>query len=169
MESKEIAIVGIAVLIIAGVVVALGTIPSSAFGGQSVTVCNVNIDVEGTYNDVGLGHWTTGFSLSSGTAGCHQKTLLDLIPSSSSAPLENIFPTTISMNLVLVSQVDGSTHGPYSIKVNIPALETQYNFQQEISVANVPVGSYSAQITSSVPFGSPSGQLSYSTSITVSG
>jgi hypothetical protein len=162
-SSRKAVIVVLVLFLIGGVLLALFSIPTSAFnGGRNVVVCNLNLVVSGTYNDNGLAHWITGFAFAAGASGCHNQTLLDTI---GLPQAQNIFPVTISFSVTLTSQQDGSVHGPYQLTYTIPALNYQYNFQAKTTVANVPEGTYTASITSSVPLGSGSGPTTYQQTI----
>ncbi len=146
METKTAAIFGIIAVILAGALIALGTIPTSAYnGGQQTTVCTLKLSASGTYNDLLVSHYVSDFALAGGGTGCHIQTLLDLVPSSEF----NIFPVGLTFSVVLTSQTDGSVHGPYNILVNIPAggAAPSYPFNVETVVANVPQGTYAATVT----------------------
>ncbi|MCL4518898.1 MAG: hypothetical protein M1587_06845 [Thaumarchaeota archaeon] len=163
MESR-IVVVGVIVMILAGVIIALSSVPSSAFtGGQSVTVCTLDLSISGTYTDLIVTHTVSDLALSGGGTGCHAQTLLDLIPGSSL----NIFPLGLTFSIVLTA-MDGTTHGPYQIQVVIPAgaAAPSYPFNMETSVSNVPEGTYTASVTCPVAC-TGAGSTSYTTTITV--
>lgn len=143
----------------------LGTVPVSAYsGGQSITVCNLTINVVGTYNDNGLSRWISNFNVAYAASGCHAQTLLDLFPTSKGF---NIFGFTFAMSASLVDP-QGIDHCSCRIPISIPALQTAYGFSGSITAANVPTGSYTLVITSPFPFNSGSGQTTYSQQVTVS-
>ena len=101
MEGKTIAIFLIAALIFGGVMVALGSIPTSAFsGGQQTTVCTLKLSASGNYNDLLVAHYVSDFAVTGGGTSCHTQTLLDLVPSSQF----NLFPVTLTFSVVLTSQ-----------------------------------------------------------------
>ncbi len=145
MEAKTAAIFGIIAVILAGALIAIGSIPTSAYsGGQPTTVCTLKLSASGTYNDLLVEHYVSDFAVTGGGTGCHTQTLLDLVPASQF----NLFPVTLTFSVVLTSQSDGSVHGPYDIPVHvgIGAAAPSYPFNVEISVANVPQGTYSAAV-----------------------
>ena len=164
MEGKTIAIFLIAALIFGGVMVALGSIPTSAYsGGQPTIVCTLKLSASGNYNDLVVSHYVSDFGLSGGGSSCHTQTLLDMVPSSQF----NLFPVGLTFSVVLTSP-DGTTHGPYDIQVKIPAggAAPTYPFNVEISVANFVQGTYSA--TANCPVSCVSGGgTTYMTTINV--
>jgi hypothetical protein len=146
MEGKTIAIFLIAALIFGGVIVVLGTIPTSAYsGGQPTIVCTLKLSASGNYNDLLVSHYVSDFGVSGGGTGCHDQTALDLIPASQF----NLFPVSLTFSVVLTSQADGSTHGPYDIQVKVPigGAAPTFPFNVEISVANFVQGTYAATVT----------------------
>jgi hypothetical protein len=165
MEAKTAAIFGIVLAIVIGAVVALGTIPTSAYsgGGSPTIVCTANLTVSGTYEDLLVSHSISGFALTGGGIGCHPQTLLDLVPSSSF----NIFPFGLTFSVTLTA-LGGTTHGPYKIVVNVPAggAAPSYPFNVGTQVANVPQGQYSATVTCPVACTSSSGNQ-YTTTINI--
>ena len=80
MEAKTVAVFGVILLLIAGAVVVLGTIPTSAYSGNPPTiVCTADLTVSGTYTDLIVSHSISNFALTGGGTGCHPQTLLDLV------------------------------------------------------------------------------------------
>ena len=165
MASKIVAI-GIIVFVAVGIIFALGTIPASAFkGGSPVTVCNLSLMTTGVYNDNGIAHWITDFNVAYSASGCHQQTLLDMLPNS---PAEmNLFPFTFSFAITLLDS-QGISHCDCKIGIDVPALQTAYSFSGSIKVANVPLGSYTLNIYSPFPFNSAQGSTTYSEQVVVS-
>ena len=164
MEGKTIAIFLIAALIFGGVLVALGSIPTSAYsGGQQTIVCTLKLSASGNYNDLLVSHYVSDFAVIGGGTSCHTQTLLDLIPSSQF----NLFPVSLTFSVVLTSQTDGSTHGPYDIRVNvgIGVAAPTYPFNVEISVSNFVQGTYSATVT--CPVTCVGSSTTYTTTINV--
>ena len=165
MEGKTIAIFLIAALIFGGVMVALGSIPTSAYsGGQQTIVCTLKLSASGNYNDLLVAHYVSDFAVTGGGTSCHAQTLLDLVPSSQF----NLFPVSLTFSVVLTSQSDGSTHGPYNIQAKIPigGAAPTYPFNVEISVANFVQGTYSATVSCPVSCVSGGG-TTYTTTINV--
>ena len=96
-------------LVAAGVVLALGSIPAAAFGGSSTPICNTTLIVEGTYNDNGLSHWVSGFVFQYGATQCAAPSALDLlgVPEYQQLviPQENIFPLSFTFTIQVVDQL----------------------------------------------------------------
>jgi len=164
MEGKTIAIFLIAALIFGGVMVALGSIPTSAYsGGQQTTVCTLKLSASGNYNDLVVAHYVSDFAVTGGGTSCHTQTLLDLVPSSQF----NLFPVSLTFSVVLTAP-DGTAHGPYDIAVKIPigGAAPTYPFNVEISIANFVQGAYSATVICPVSC-TGSGGTTYTTSIAV--
>ncbi len=165
MEAKTVAIVVAILAAVAGSIVAVGLIPVSASsggsGGGTTIVCTADLTVSGTYNDYVVSHSISNFAFTAGGIGCHQKTLLDLIPSSQL----NLFPTSLTFSVTLTA-ADGTTHGPYLIKVSIPAgaAAPSFSFAGEAQVSSVPQGQYTAFISCPVAC---NGQTSFSTSVNI--
>ncbi len=164
MEAKTAAVFGIIAVVLAGALIALGSIPTSAYsGGQPMIVCTADLTVSGTYEDLLISHSISGFALTGGGIGCHPQTLLDLIPPSSF----NILPFGLTFSVTLTAS-DGSVHGPYNIVVNVCSgcAAPSYPFNVETQIANVPQGQYTATVQAPVPVG-PNGQTTYTTTIIV--
>jgi hypothetical protein len=142
-------------LVAAGVVLALGEIPAAAFGGSTTPICNTTLIVEGTYNDNGQSHWVSGFVFQYGATQCAAPSALDLlgVPEYQQlvVPQNNILPLSFTFSVQIIDS-SGVTHGPYTITVNIPALQYQYYFSAQTIIKGVPEGSYQANIGSSTPF-----------------
>ncbi len=147
---------------VAGVVLAVGSIPTSAFnGGQTVTICNLNMTVAGVYNDLGISHSISNFEFTAGASSCHTQTLLELLPGPGSG--YNFFPFGLTFSIVLTAS-DDSVHGPYQIQVTVPALQISYPFNVGTTVSNFPSGSYDVSVTCPVACTSSGGQI-YTTTI----
>lgn len=163
------AVTGLTVVII--LIASLAAIPTSAVnGGKTITLCNLNLNVTGTYNDNGVSHSITNFNFQAGAMDCHTQTLLDFIPGSSLQSIvppaqANLFGLTITFEVSLTSTNGGTTHGPYPVQASIPPLNYEYNFAgtYTISCGCVQSGSYSVVVTSSVPFSG--GATSYQTTV----
>ena len=159
MEGKTATIIGVVVLVLAGAIIALGTIPVSAFGGgQPTVICNLNLNVAGTYNDILVSKWISNFEFTYGASQCHEQTLLDLIPSSF-----NLLPFGLTFSVTLTA-TDGSVHGPVDIVVNIPAAQVSYPFSVGNTLANVPKGTYVVTVSAPLPLGQ-GGTQTYTTTI----
>jgi hypothetical protein len=164
MASK--AILAIALILVIGVVIvlALGVIPSSAVsGGSPVVVCTLRLQASGVYNDNGITHWLSNFAVSYSATGCHTQTLLELV----SPPSFNIWPFSFTLTATLVDS-QGINHCTCQMGVNIPALNTAYSFSTSTDAANVPLGTYTLEVTSPFPFGSAQGSTTWSETIMVS-
>ena len=153
---------GVIALLVAGAVIAIGSIPTVASNGQQTIVCTLKLSASGTYNDLLVSHYVSDFAVTGGGTGCHAQTLLDLVPSSQF----NIFPVALTFSVVLTAS-DGTTHGPYNIVVHVGpgAAAPSYPFSVETSVANVPQGTYTA--TASCPLACTSSGTTYTTTINV--
>lgn len=156
MASAKVYIAFFLILIVAaGVVLTLGSIPAAAFGGSSTPICNTTLVVEGTYNDNGLSHWVSGFVFQYGAIQCIAPSALDLlgVPMYQQVviPQDNIFPLSFTFSVQIIDS-SGLTHGPYTITVNVPAAQYQYYFSAQTIIKGVPEGSYQANIGSSTPF-----------------
>ena len=163
MASRIIVII-LVVLLGAGLLLAFGSIPTSAFnGGQPVTICNLNMTVAGVYNDYLVSHSISNFEFTAGATGCHQQTLLDLFPASASG--DNLFPFGLTFSVVLTAS-DGSVHGPYQIQATIPAGQISYPFNVGTTAANFHSGTYSVSVTCPISCTSSGGQI-YTTQISV--
>src|SRR5487761_1857726 len=107
MASRIIVII-LVVLLGAGLLLAFGSIPTSAFnGGQPVTICNLNMTLTGTYNDVGFSRWISTFNVAYSAAGCHTQTFLDLFPGSGASSMNLLgFSFSFSASLVDSQGID---------------------------------------------------------------
>jgi hypothetical protein len=161
MERKTIAIAMLITLIGAGSVVGIGSLPVSASNGKQQIVCTASLTVSGTYNDYIVSHSISNFALTGGGTGCHARTLLDLFPSSQF----NLFPTSLIFSVRLTAP-DGTTHGPYLVRVSVPpgSAAPSYSFTEQIQIANVPQGQFAALVSCPVQCNSGS---SYSTTIDI--
>jgi hypothetical protein len=156
LASSKVYVAFFLILIVAaGVVLALGSIPAAAFGGSSTPICNTTLVVEGTYNDNGLSHWVSGFVFQYGATQCSAPSALDLlgVPMYQQLviPQDNIFPLSFTFSVQIIDS-SGVTHGPYTITVNVPAAQYAYYFSAQTIIKGVPEGSYQAIIGSSTPF-----------------
>jgi len=127
MASAKVYIAFFLILIVAaGAVLTLGSIPAAAFGGSSTPICNTTLVVEGTYNDNGLSHWVSGFVFQYGATQCVAPSALDLlgVPMYQQVviPQDNIFPLSFTFSIQIIDS-SGVIHGPYSITVNVPAAQ----------------------------------------------
>ncbi len=162
--TSKIAVIILIVVLAAGVLLAVGSLPTSAFnGGQTVTICTLNLTLTGTYNDNGFSRWISSFNVAYSASGCHTQTLLDLVPGS---PSYNLFAFSFSFGLTLIDS-QGVNHCQCTSGVNVPALQTAYGFTSTTQVANVPIGAYTLTVTSPFPFGSGSGSTIFSQQIVV--
>lgn len=164
MTSKYV-IVAIAIIGILVVGIALAFVPA---GG---TVCTVGIEVTGIYNDNAVTPTNiSNMNANGAVTNCRPATVLSLFGTySGSNAQNNIFPTTITLEATLISESDGSVHGPYSISFTVPALNYAYSFSATTTISSVPADTtYQIMITSPVPC-SPCSGSTYTTTITVNG
>lgn len=156
------------VIIGVSVVMFFATLPSSAVGGSSQTICTLSLSASGLYNDYFIDHWISSFGFEGGVSGCQPQTLLgSMIP-----PYQlrgnslNLGQVQVTFTVTITTS-DGVAHGPFTLTATIPPLNTAYAFTATSTVGNFPLCSCQASVNvvSSVHFSD--GSSSYTTKISV--
>ena len=161
LEGKEVAIIGVVLLILAGAIIAIGAIPASAFNG-GVTTYDCSLQITGTYNDALLVHTVDPFSVNFGS--CHTEAALDLVPG---LPVPfNLAGFNLKFGISVTDTMGAEHCVGCTITAGIPPLQTSYGFTTSTVIKGLPAGVYMLTITS--PYTLPSGGLTYSTQVTVS-
>ena len=146
-----------------GIVILVGAIiflfvpfPTSGGGGGATTyVCDVQVNVSGTFNDFGVTQYLSNLNIQAFEGNCQPTTLLSQLQLCSSAPM-NIFPLEFTMRFT----VNGKNTGTLCSKtmtINIPAFQTSYPFSSSVSFKLLK-DTYTGTLSSPYPLDGPYGQ-----------
>jgi hypothetical protein len=116
---------------------------------SGVWVCDLSVTLSGTYKTGPLmGEWIEGFSVTASPVHWRRPAILDVL-AWNSPQLTWLWPTKIGFDVFLIDS-EGGVHGPYKASVDIPTWTNEKPFTVNLIAQNVPEGTYTLKIDSSM-------------------